>query len=214
MSRRFMWGWILQHIFKKIKPIVFVAALLPLVYLIYGVLTDQLGANPIEYIIRDLGEWALIFLLLTLSLRPLRDMTKQNFFMGLRRMLGLFAFFYVFVHLMVFLILDLSGDMGALWEEIVERKFITVGMLAFVLLIPLAVTSHNKMIKKMGAVAWKKLHRLVYPITVLAVVHFYMMAKADKTEPLIYGFILAVLLAYRAYDHFQKTRNNGRVSRV
>jgi sulfoxide reductase heme-binding subunit YedZ len=213
-SQAFMRAWTLQHIFKKIKPFIFVMATLPAFYLVYGAIAGTLGANPIEYIIRDLGEWGLIFLIITLSLRPLRDVTKQSFLMGLRRMLGLFAFFYVCLHMLVYVILDLSGSISALWREIVERQFITVGMLAFLLLIPLAVTSHQKLIKKMGAAKWQRLHRLVYPIGILAVIHYYMMAKADKTEPLIYGFILALLLGYRAVVYVQKTKKRDNMKAV
>lgn len=191
---------------KKSKIALFTASLLPVAWLVYGVFANKLGANPVEYIIRDLGEWGLRFLLLTLCITPLRVMGKWPSLAQYRRMLGLFAFFYVFLHLTMFIVVDLSGSMSALWHEIVKRKFITVGMLAFIILIPLAVTSVNKIIKRMGAARWKTLHKGIYAASILAVLHFYWMAKADKTEPLIYAAILAVLLGYRVYAAWAKSR--------
>lgn len=196
---------------KKSKIALFTISLLPVAWLVYGVFANKLGANPIEYIIRDLGEWGLRFLLLTLCITPLRVMGQWPSLAQYRRMLGLFAFFYVFLHLTIFIVVDLSGSMSALWHEIVKRKFITVGMLAFIILIPLAITSVNKIIKRMGAARWKTLHKGVYVASILAVLHFYWMAKADKTEPLIYAAILAVLLGYRVYAAWAKSRKKKTV---
>lgn len=189
-----------------LKPIVFTLCLLPLAGLVYGAATFTLGANPVEHIIRELGEWALRFLLLGLVLTPLRNLTGWSWPITLRRMIGLYAFFYTSLHLLVFVGADLEFSLSALWTEIIKRKFITVGMIAFVLLLPLAVTSTNKMVKRLGDPAWKKLHKLVYPIALLAVLHFYWMAKADKTEPLIYAAIAAALLLYRVMDGYKPLR--------
>lgn len=189
-----------------LKVALFCTSLLPLAGLVYFGLTQQLGANPVEAVIRGLGDWGLRFLLLTLTLTPLRMTTGWHGLARYRRMLGLFAFFYIFLHLLIFIVVDLQGDFIALWKEIVKRKFITVGMLAFLLLAPLAATSVDRMIKRMGAARWKALHKLVYPATMLACLHFYWMAKADKTEPLVYAAILSALLLCRVYV-WNKKRN-------
>lgn len=191
------------------KPAVFTLSLLPLVWLSVGLIQDRLGANPIEYIIRDLGEWGLRFLLITLAITPAIRLTRWTMLAQFRRMMGLFAFFYVFLHLCVFIVLDLSGSFSALWHEILKRKFITVGMLAFAILIPLAATSFNKIIKKMGAARWKKLHKLVYLAAPLAVLHFYWMVKADKSEPIVYGTVLTILLGSRIY--FFRVKKSAKV---
>lgn len=180
------------------KIALFCASLLPLAALLYRGLTQQLGANPIEAVIRDLGEWGLRFLLLTLTITPLRLIFGWHALARYRRMLGLFAFFYICLHLLTFFVVDLQGDIFILWKEILKRKFITVGMLAFLLLVPLAITSTDRMIKRLGGARWRTLHRLIYPAAVLACLHFYWMVKADKREPLIYAAFLALLLLYRA----------------
>jgi len=185
---------------KLFKPAVFTLCLLPLLALAYAGFTNGLGANPIEKLIRDLGEWALRFLLIALAVTPLRQFTGWTKLAQLRRMLGLFAFFYVFLHLSLYLALDLSGSLTELWKDILKRPFITVGMAAFIILLPLAITSTDKMIKRLGGPRWRKLHKLVYAAGILGVLHFYWLAKADKTEPLIYAAILAVLLGYRVAE--------------
>ncbi len=180
-----------------LKPVVFAVCLLPLVWLFGRGVMGHLGANPIEAVIRFLGDWALRFLFLTLAVSPLRHWLGWGWLMPLRRMLGLYAFFYLFLHLGAYIGLDRFFDMAAIWRDILRRNFITVGMLAFVLMIPLAVTSTNKMIKRLGGARWRKLHQLVYPIAILGVLHYYWMAKADKTEPLIYAAILGLLFFLR-----------------
>ncbi len=189
---------------RWLKPTVFVLCLLPLVQLVYLGFMAKLGVNPVEYVLRDLGEWALKFLLITLAITPLRKFTGWAWLAPLRRMLGLYAFFYAFLHLMVFFGADLSFDMSALWREVVRRPYITVGMLSLLIMLPLAITSTDKMIKRVGGVRWRRLHQLVYAAGILGVLHFYWMKSSKNltTEPLIYAAVLAVLLAYRVADHY------------
>ncbi len=182
---------------KSFSLLIFLLCLLPLVWLVTRGLTGQLGANPVEAVIRFLGDWALRFLFITLAVSPLRLLTGWSWPMSLRRMLGLYAFFYLALHLGAYVGLDRFFDFAAIWKDILRRNFITAGMIAFVLMVPLAVTSTNKMVKRLGGARWKKLHKLVYPIAILGVLHYYWMAKADKTEPLIYAGILALLFFLR-----------------
>lgn len=183
-----------------IKPTVFTLCLLPLVWLTFALLTDRLGANPIESLTRDTGEWTLRFLLLTLTMTPLRRYAGWSWPLRIRRMLGLFAFFYVCVHLTTYLWLDQFFDWSEIWRDIVKRPFITAGMLGFILLIPLAATSTNAMIRRMGR-NWVRLHRLVYVIAVLGVLHFWWLVKADVRAPLVYALLLTLLLSMRVVWH-------------
>ena len=178
------------------KPLVFTLCLLPFVVLVMQLLTDALGANPIEAFTRKSGEWGLRFLLITLAMTPLRQLLKQAWPLRYRRMLGLFAFFYVCVHLTSYIVLDQFFDWSEIWADILKRPFITIGMTAFVLLIPLAVTSTKAMMKRLGR-NWQRLHRLVYVIAVCAVLHFFWLVKADLYWPTVYTVILALLLAFR-----------------
>lgn len=181
------------------KPLVFAACLLPALYLAagaVGVLGISLGADPVKYLLHACGLWALRFLFLTLCMTPLRDVTHAVFWLRFRRMLGLFAFFYVVLHFTVYLVLDQGGKLGALWEDVIKRPYITIGMLGLVLLIPLAVTSTAKMQRRLGR-RWLELHRLIYVVAVLGVWHFWWQVKKDIREPLIYAALLAVLLGYR-----------------
>lgn len=180
-----------------IKAAVFMLCLVPLLQLVWGLWNDTLGANPIEYLIRDLGRWALKFLLITLAITPLRKLTGQHWLMRLRRMLGLFSFFYALLHLSSYLWLDQSLDWIAIAKDIIKRPFITVGMLTFALLLPLAITSTNSMVRRLGGKNWQTLHRLVYVVGVCAVLHFWWLVKLDTTWPMIYAAILAVLLGIR-----------------
>jgi sulfoxide reductase heme-binding subunit YedZ len=186
---------------RVLKPTVFILLLLPVLSLAWGVSQDTLGANPVEAVIRGLGDWGLRILLLTLLVSPLRRLLNMPRLLRFRRMLGLFAFFYVSLHLLGYLWLEQSLDWQEIWLDIVERPFITVGMLAFVLLIPLTLTSTKGMIRRLGK-NWKRLHRLVYPISILAIVHFFWMVKLDITEPVIYAFLLFLLLTERLYRKF------------
>ena len=163
---------------------------------IFWFFTDSLGANPIEAITRRTGDWALRILLITLSISPIRRMFGWNTIVKYRRMIGLFAFFYVCVHLSLYITLDKFFDFAEILEDVIERPFITAGFSAFILLIPLAITSTNKMVDRLQY-RWIQLHRLIYIIAMLAVLHFWWMVKADTREPAIYAIILAFLLGFR-----------------
>ncbi len=188
---------------KIIKPSIFIMALLPVFYLVWGMFSGVLGANPIETVIRDLGEWALRFLLITLSISPLRRLTGMAQLLRLRRMLGLYVFFYASLHLSIYLWLEQSFDWWEIWLDIVERPFITIGMLSFILLIPLAVTSTRAAIRKLGK-NWLRLHQLVYPIAIFVVLHFWWLIKVDTREPLIYALILTLLLSERLIRRYAR----------
>ncbi|MCK5664859.1 MAG: sulfoxide reductase heme-binding subunit YedZ [Thiotrichaceae bacterium] len=183
---------------RVFKPLFFILLLLPALYYAYGIWQDTLGANPLEAVIRGLGDWALRILLLTLLMSPLRRLVNWAQALRLRRMLGLYAYFYVILHLLGYLWFDQFFDWEEIWFDILERPFITIGMVAVVLLTPLAITSTKGMIRRMGK-NWKRLHSLVYLISILAVIHFWWMVKLDVIEPAIYSGILAVLLAERLY---------------
>ncbi len=178
------------------KPVVFVAALVPLASIGLDAWNDALGANPIEAITHRTGDWALRFLLLTLAVSPLRRITGWSGVMRLRRMLGLYAFFYATLHGLTWLVLDQFFDWEAIAEDILKRPYITVGVTAWLLLIPLAVTSTRGMMRRLGR-NWVRLHRLVYGIAVLGVLHFWWLVKADVSEPAVYALILSALLGYR-----------------
>lgn len=185
-----------------LKPFVFLLFLSPALYLVAGAFLGWLGANPIETLVRDLGEWALRFVLLGLAVSTVRRLTKRAEVMRYRRMIGLFAFFYASLHLCVYVGLDHFFDWFVIWQDIVKRPYITVGMVALFLLIPLALTSPKAMVRKVGPKRWKKLHKLVYPIAILGVAHFFLLVKADLREPMIYAAILAFLLGERLYRKY------------
>ena len=182
---------------RWIKPLVFMLCLVPLVWLGVDAYEDRLGANPIEAITHSTGTWTLVFLLITLSVTPLRRLTGINALIRLRRMLGLYVFFYACLHVVTYFWLDQFFDWPAIVKDIIKRPFITVGFFAFVLLIPLAVTSTNAMVKRLGGRRWQLLHRLVYVIAIAGVVHYLWLVKKDLTQPLIYAAALSVLLGYR-----------------
>ncbi|MGB0669926.1 MAG: sulfite oxidase heme-binding subunit YedZ [Rhodospirillales bacterium] len=193
-----------------LKPTVFVVSLLPMAWLIGLGFSGGLGANPVEALTRGMGDWALRFLLITLALTPLRQVTGWTGFVRFRRMLGLFAFFYATLHLLSYLGLDHGFDFGLLWADIVKRLYITIGMAGFVILVVLAATSPKAAVKRLGGKRWQALHRTVYAAGILAVLHFYLMVKADHREPLIYGGILAVLLGFRLF-RFQVAKRARRL---
>ena len=186
--------------FRAIKATLFALALLPLARLIYLVAADKL-VEPLETITRSTGDWVLYFLCITLAATPLRRFSGWNWVLKLRRMAGLYAFFYGCLHFLTFLWFDHFFDLQAMLKDVLKRPFITVGFIAFVLLIPLAVTSTNAMIRRLGGKRWQWLHRLVYLIAPLGILHFWWMksAKHNFTEPLITGAIVFVLLALRVY---------------
>ncbi|TCK17422.1 sulfoxide reductase heme-binding subunit YedZ [Thiogranum longum] len=181
---------------RILKPLVFLLCLLPVVVLVWQLLTDRLGANPIDEVADATGEWTLRFLLITLMATPIKRLFGWGWMVRVRRMLGIFAFFYATLHLVTYLWLDQFFDWGEIWLDILDRPFITIGMLAFVLLLPLVVTSNNMMMRRLGR-NWKRLHRLAYVIPLLGVVHFWWLVKADVLEPLVYGGVLALLLLLR-----------------
>lgn len=173
--------------------------LAPFVRLVAAIFTDQLGANPVEFITRNTGDWTLYLLCLTLAITPLRKLTGWNWLIKLRRMTGLFAFFYVALHFTTFLWFDHAFDVATMFKDVVKRPFITVGFAAFVLLIPLAVTSTNAMVKRLGGKRWQWLHRLIYIIVPLGVLHFWWMkaAKNNLFQPLLFAVLVGVLLGMR-----------------
>jgi len=171
--------------------------LLPLLQLAWGAYAGALGANPIETITRATGEWTLILLLVTLAVTPLRRISGLNWLLRLRRMLGLTAFFYGCLHFVTYVWLDQFFDLVAIVKDIVKRPFITAGFIAFLLLVPLAITSTNSMVRRLGARRWLNLHRLAYVATAVGVLHYGWLVKADIREPMLYGLILALLLLAR-----------------
>ena len=179
------------------KPLLFLLCTLPFWVLVYNGATDNLTANPIKEITHFTGEWALNFLLLTLSITPLRKLTRKNALIRFRRMLGLFAFFYACLHFCTYLVLDQFFDWNEIVLDVAKRPYITVGFSAFMLLIPLAVTSTNRMAQRLGH-NWRRLHRLIYPVAILVIFHYLWLVKADILPPVIYGLILCLLLALRS----------------
>ncbi|ENO85293.1 sulfite oxidase heme-binding subunit YedZ [Thauera linaloolentis] len=182
-----------------LKAAVFFACLLPALDLALGWRNGTLGANPIETLTRASGEWTLRFLLITLAVSPLRRYSGLHWLLRLRRMLGLFAFTYAAAHFMAYIWLDQFFDWRAIAHDILDRPFIAVGFAAFVLLVPLAATSSKAAIRRLGGRRWQSLHRSVYAIAILAVIHFWWLVKADLLKPFIYALILAVLLGLRAW---------------
>ncbi len=190
------------------KPLVFVLALLPFAWLLYGAFTNNLGANPAEHLIRATGDWTLRFLCIVLAVTPLRVISGTPALARFRRMLGLFTYFYVLIHLLSYSWFDMGFDVPEIIKDIIKRPFILVGFSAFLLLTPLAATSFNAAIKKLGARRWQMLHKLVYLIAGLGLLHFFWMrsGKNDFAEVAVYAVILAVLLGWRARQYMKKKR--------
>jgi sulfoxide reductase heme-binding subunit YedZ len=178
---------------RRLKPLILLLCLVPLGWLIAAALLGGLGANPIETVTRNLGEWALRLLLLTLAVTPLRRLTGWRTVVQLRRMLGLFSFFYALLHLLSYLVLEQFFYWPEIWADLLKRPYITVGMVSLLLLLPLAITSTTGWMRRLGR-NWQRLHRLIYPAAIAAVLHFYMLVKADTREPLIYAALLTLLL--------------------
>jgi sulfoxide reductase heme-binding subunit YedZ len=185
------------------KLVLFVVCLVPAGLLGWNFYHDQLGANPFEALTRDSGEWTLRFLLLTLLMTPLRGILQRSWPLHLRRMLGLYSFFYACLHLLTYLWFDQFFDWQEIVNDILKRPFITAGITAWILLLPLAVTSTNGMMRRLGR-RWKRLHRSIYLIAILGVLHFIWLVKADLREPLIYAGLLVILLGYRITKWSQK----------
>ena len=196
---------------RVIKALTFGLCLLPFVIVVaatFNLAGLSLGANPVEEIIQSMGLWGLRLLLVTLAITPLRRLTGMNWLVRLRRMLGLFSFFYILMHFVSYALIDQRLNWTAIIEDIVERPYITLGITALTLMLPLALTSTNKMMKRLGG-RWQQLHRLVYLIAILGVCHFYWQVKKDILEPLIYVAILALLLGFRI--NRQRRRQGGRM---
>jgi sulfoxide reductase heme-binding subunit YedZ len=183
-----------------VYALVWLACFAPLVWLAWKGFNGELGANPIETLIRQLGVWGLRLLLVGLAITPAARIFRQPRLIRFRRTVGLFAFSYIVLHLCSYIGIDLFFDFGQLWKDILKRPFITLGMLGFVLLIPLAVTSTNGWVIRMGRAAWQRLHWLIYLIVPLGVAHYYLLVKADHRPPLIYAAILTVLMGWRFWD--------------
>lgn len=195
-----------------VKPLVFALCLLPLARIVAGVAQvggASLGTDPVEEILETFGKWTLNFLLITLSVTPLRQLSGFNDLIRFRRMLGLFAFTYACLHFATYLVLDRGVEWDAIVVDLTKRPYITIGFTALVLLLPLALTSTRGMMRRLGR-RWQKLHRLVYVIAILGVWHYYWQVKVDTREPLIYAAILAVLLGYRAWRSLRASRAAAR----
>ena len=183
--------------FTQIRVIVFLLCLVPLLRLVWGAYYDNLGANPIEVITRSTGTWTLVFLLITLCVSPLRKLAGLHWLIKLRRMFGLYAFFYICLHFATYVWLDQFFDGMEIIRDVLKRPFIAVGFLSFILLIPLALTSTRGMIRRLGGKRWQQLHRLIYLSAIGGVIHYLWLIKADLQQPLIYTAVLMVLLGYR-----------------
>ncbi|MCW5632140.1 MAG: sulfoxide reductase heme-binding subunit YedZ [Rubrivivax sp.] len=204
-------GWLLH---PAVKPAVFVLALLPFASLLWGAVADTLGPNPAEALIRGTGDWTLRFLCLTLTVTPLRTVSGWHALARLRRMLGLFAFFYGCCHFLAFAWLDMGLDIGAILRDIAKRPFILVGTLALLLMAPLAATSFNRAVKALGAARWQALHRAVYAIVLLGLLHFFWMraGKNDFAEVGVYAVVIALLLGWRLRRAWQRATARPRPS--
>ena len=190
---------------SKTKTLLFIICLIPAAWLTTAFFTNQLGANPIEAATRETGLWALRFLWLTLLITPLRWLTGWNNLVRYRRVLGLYVFFYAVLHMLLYLGLDQFFDINEIIKDIIKRPFITIGFFSFTALIPLVITSNNAMVKRLGGRRWKQLHRLTYFIAIASSIHFYMLVKLDKQEPLMYMGLLIILLAPRVYRYAKTT---------
>lgn len=186
-----------EKIIRGLKLLVFPLCLGPLAVLVWKGFHDLLGANPVDVITRTTGRWTLIFLLLTLSITPLRNLARMPWLIRFRRMLGLFAFFYGSLHLTTYIWLDKFFNVPEMLHDIVKRPFITMGVTAWTLMLPLALTSTAGWIRRLGGKRWRNLHRLIYASAACAVIHFIWLVKADLQRPLTYGAVLAILLAFR-----------------
>jgi sulfoxide reductase heme-binding subunit YedZ len=198
-----------QLVRRVLKPAVFLACLVPAALLVYNALWGSLGVNPLETLTNETGIWTLRLLVATIAITPIRWVTKWNPIINFRRMIGLFAFFYGTVHFFIYFLFDRSLMLDGLWEDVVLRPYITVGFTAFVLMIPLALTSTTGWIRRLGGKRWNLLHKLVYVSAALGVLHYWWKVKLDVTNPMIYAVIVGVLLAWRVVRVIAK-RNESR----
>ena len=185
--------------FNRSKPVLFILILFPSLLWAYQFVTGNLGVNPIEKLMDELGLMALRLIIITLMITTLSNIKPLKSIVVLRRMIGLFAFYYVCLHFSTYIVLDHFLDMQFIIQDIIKRPFITFGFISFLFLIPLAITSTNNMIKRLGFKLWKKIHYLIYPVAILASMHFYVLVRADKTEPVIYMGIIILLLLHRIF---------------
>ena len=197
---------------RLLKPLVFIVSVGPLAYLALGALLGRLGANPIETITRSTGTWTLRFMLLALAVTPARWLSGWNDLIRVRRMLGLFAFFYGSLHLVTYVWLDQFFDWAAIAKDVAKRPFITAGFAAYLLLVPLAVTSTAGMIRRLGGRRWRRLHRLAYASAAIGIVHYWWLVKLDTRPPRNYALLLAVLLLARVWVFWQRRRSGSRAS--
>lgn len=218
---RYTVRWICEDISKMmptqkqqsmIKATLFVVALIPFVRLVWAAFTNHLGANPLEFITRNTGDWTLYFLCITLAITPLRRILGWPWLIKLRRMFGLYAFFYVCLHFLTFIWFDHFFDLAEMLKDIAKRPFILVGFTAFLLLIPLASTSTNAMIKRIGAKNWQRLHRLIYVIIALGLLHYFWMkaGKHDFRQPIIFSGLVATMLLMRVYWWLKKVGTDNK----
>src|SRR6266853_5537176 len=187
------------------KLVLFVNAVVPLALLLTDVYRKQVGANPLEFVTRTTGILTLVFLLISLAITPLRRITGLNWLTRFRRMLGLFAFFYGSLHLMTYVAFDRFFHLKTIPGDVARRPFIAIGMAAFFLMVPLAITSTDKMVKRLGGKRWVRLHRIVYLSGILGVLHYYMLVKSDVRPPLTFAFLLAVLLGFRIFAKYKRS---------
>ena len=196
---------------KWTKAAVFLLCLVPFGELVWRIIKSELGANPVEFLQHATGDWTLRFLVFTLCITPFRKLFKLPDLIRFRRMLGLFAFFYVSLHFLTYLGPDQSFDLSGMWKDVAKRPFITVGFLGFVLLIPLAITSTAGWIRRLGGKRWQQLHRAIYVTAVCGVIHYYWLVKSDVRKPLFYGALVGILLLWRLGDWFFKRRSKAPV---
>ena len=190
--------------FNRSKPVLFILILFPSLLWAYQFVTGNLGVNPIEKLMDELGLMALRLIIITLMITSLSNIKPLKSIVVLRRMIGLFAFYYVCLHFSTYIVLDHFLDMQFIIQDIIKRPFITFGFISFLFLIPLAITSTNNMIKRLGFKLWKKIHYLIYPVAILASMHFYVLVRADKTEPVIYMGIIILLLLHRIFKRLTR----------
>ncbi len=192
--------------FNRSKPVLFILILFPSLLWAYQFVTGNLGVNPIEKLMDELGLMALRLIIITLMITTLSNIKPLKSIVVLRRMIGLFAFYYVCLHFSTYIVLDHFLDMQFIIQDIIKRPFITFGFISFLFLIPLASTSTNNMIKRLGFKLWKKIHYLIYPVAILASMHFYVLVRADKTEPVIYMGIIILLLLHRIFKRLTRSQ--------
>jgi sulfoxide reductase heme-binding subunit YedZ len=181
---------------KYYKPSIFFLSLIPFFLILYKIIFNKLGPEPVKEITHFTGEWTLLFIIFTLSMSPLKKITKLNIWISFRRMFGLFLFFYATLHMLTYVVIDYRLDLQSISKDIITKKFIFVGFAAWVLLLPLALTSSKKAIIYLKD-KWKKLHRLIYPVSIFGIIHFIWLVKKDLTEPLVYALIIVILLLFR-----------------